>query len=62
MNAPWLVAEAYKYRRLRECFAVSKFWKDYDVFFRQKVRTGMLLDYAPPRSKFWPISSGFPPF
>ena len=37
MNAPWLVAEAYKYRRLRECFAVSKYWKEYDVFFRQKV-------------------------
>ena len=37
MNAPWLVAEAYKYRRLRECFAVSKYWRDYDVFFRQKV-------------------------
>ena len=37
MNAPWLFAEAYKYRRLRECFSVSKFWKSYDVFFRQKV-------------------------
>jgi hypothetical protein len=38
MTAPWVFAEAYKYRRLRECFSVSKFWKDYDVFFRQKVR------------------------
>ena len=37
MNAPWLFAEAYKYRRLQECFSVSKFWKNYDVFFRQKV-------------------------
>lgn len=37
MNAPWLFAEAYKYRRLRECFSVSKFWQHYDVFFRQKV-------------------------
>ena len=37
MNAPWLFAEAYKYRRLRECFSVSKYWSDYDVFFRQKV-------------------------
>lgn len=37
MNAPWLFAEAYKYRRLHECFSVSKFWKDYDVFYRQKV-------------------------
>ncbi|KAH6917035.1 DUF89 domain-containing protein [Coprinopsis sp. MPI-PUGE-AT-0042] len=36
MNAPWLFAEAYKYRRLHECFSVSKFWKDYDVFYRQK--------------------------
>jgi len=37
MDAPWVFAEAYKYRRLRECFSVSKYWKDYDVFFRQKV-------------------------
>lgn len=37
MNAPWVFAEAYKYRRLRECFSVSKYWRDYDVFFRQKV-------------------------
>lgn len=37
MNAPWLFAEAYKYRRLRECFSISKFWRDYDVFYRQKV-------------------------
>jgi len=27
--------EAYKYRRLHECFSLSKYWKDYDVFFRQ---------------------------
>ncbi|KAF9514992.1 hypothetical protein BS47DRAFT_818971 [Hydnum rufescens UP504] len=39
MNAPWLFAEAYKYRRLRECFSVSKYWKEYDVFFRQKCDT-----------------------
>jgi hypothetical protein len=37
MSAPWLFAEAYKYRRLRECFSVSEYWKEYDVFFRQKV-------------------------
>lgn len=42
MNAPWLFAEAYKYRRLHECFSVSKFWKDYDVFYRQKVCTSLL--------------------
>ncbi|GAA98802.1 uncharacterized protein L969DRAFT_76534 [Mixia osmundae IAM 14324] len=39
MNAPWLFAEAYKYRRLHECFSVSKYWKNYDVFFRQKCDT-----------------------
>ncbi|SPO44747.1 related to venom protein 2 precursor [Moesziomyces antarcticus] len=39
MNAPWLFAEAYKYRRLHECFSISKHWKDYDVFFRQKCDT-----------------------
>jgi len=39
MNAPWLFAEAYKYRRLRECFSVSKYWQQYDVFFRQKCDT-----------------------
>ncbi|KDE05895.1 hypothetical protein MVLG_03708 [Microbotryum lychnidis-dioicae p1A1 Lamole] len=39
MNAPWLFAEAYKYRRLHECFSLSKFWKSYDVFFRQKCET-----------------------
>ena len=32
MNAPWLFAEAYKYRRLRECFSLSKFWVDYGKF------------------------------
>ncbi|KAF8750438.1 hypothetical protein RHS01_09246 [Rhizoctonia solani] len=39
MTAPWLFAEAYKYRRLHECFSISKYWKDYDVFFRQKCDT-----------------------
>ncbi|KAG6335468.1 hypothetical protein ID866_3618 [Astraeus odoratus] len=39
MNAPWLFAEAYKYRRLHECFSVSKYWKHYDVFYRQKCDT-----------------------
>ncbi|EKM61692.1 uncharacterized protein PHACADRAFT_84548 [Phanerochaete carnosa HHB-10118-sp] len=39
MNATWLFAEAYKYRRLRECFTLSKHWADYDVFFRQKCDT-----------------------
>ncbi|GAA6002715.1 damage-control phosphatase ARMT1 family protein [Rhodotorula paludigena] len=39
MNAPWLFAEAYKYRRMHECFSLSKYWKSYDVFFRQKCET-----------------------
>ncbi|TFY82008.1 hypothetical protein EWM64_g2009 [Hericium alpestre] len=39
MNAPWLFAEAYKYRRLHEAFSISKYWKDYDVFYRQKCDT-----------------------
>lgn len=39
MNAPWLFAEAYKYRRLHECFSTSKYWSSYDVFFRQKCET-----------------------
>jgi len=38
MNAPWLFAEAYKYRRLHEAFSVSRYWSDYDVFYRQKVQ------------------------
>lgn len=39
MSAPWVFAEAFKYRRLRECFSLSKHWVDYDVFFRQKCDT-----------------------
>ncbi|KOS15981.1 hypothetical protein Malapachy_3445 [Malassezia pachydermatis] len=39
MNAPWLFAEAYKYRRLHECFSISRYWEKYDVFFRQKCDT-----------------------
>lgn len=54
MNAPWLFAEAYKYRRLQECFSVSKFWKNYDVFFRQKVSESP--EHVCPRS-FWLILS-----
>ena len=44
MNATWLFAEAYKYRRLRECFTLSQHWADYDVFFRQKVSTALRHD------------------
>lgn len=38
-DSTWLFAEAYKYRRLHECFTLSKYWRDYDVFFRQKCDT-----------------------
>jgi hypothetical protein len=34
-----ILSKAYKYRRLHECFALSKYWHDYDVFFRQKCDT-----------------------
>ena len=41
-----LTTEAYKYRRLHECFSLSKYWKDYDVFFRQSThQIGSLSDY-----------------
>jgi hypothetical protein len=52
MNAPWLFAEAYKYRRLHECFSVSKYWADYDVFYRQKVRNKGLLTRKSRLSNF----------
>jgi hypothetical protein len=32
MNSPWVFAEAYKYRRLRECFSLSKYWVEYGSF------------------------------
>ena len=44
MNAPWLFAEAYKYRRLHECFTLSEHFKDLDVFFRQKVRSSRYVE------------------
>jgi hypothetical protein len=31
MTAPWVLAEAYKYRRLRECFSLSKYWVEYGL-------------------------------
>ncbi|KLO15019.1 DUF89-domain-containing protein [Schizopora paradoxa] len=46
INAPWVFAEAYKYRRLHECFSISKYWQDYDVFFRQKCDTFSRSDKA----------------
>ncbi|MCJ1469213.1 hypothetical protein MMC07_007846 [Pseudocyphellaria aurata] len=38
-NVPWLYAECYLYRRINTSFAVSKHWKDYDIFARQKMST-----------------------
>lgn len=52
MNAPWLFAEAYKYRRLHEAFSVSKYWGDYDVFYRQKVRSCRSVQFSSHLSPF----------
>jgi hypothetical protein len=35
----WLYAECYLYRRVQTFFGMSKYWKDYDVFDRQKMST-----------------------
>ena len=38
-NVPWLYAECYLYRRMRTCFALTKHWKSYDPFSKQKIST-----------------------
>ncbi|KAI2622798.1 DUF89-domain-containing protein [Hypomontagnella submonticulosa] len=38
-NIPWLFCECYLYRRLNTSFSLSKHWKTYDVFYRQKIKT-----------------------
>ncbi|KAI1800434.1 DUF89-domain-containing protein [Daldinia bambusicola] len=38
-NVPWLFSECYLYRRLNTSFSLSKYWKFYDVFYRQKIKT-----------------------
>ncbi|KAI1647368.1 DUF89-domain-containing protein [Daldinia loculata] len=38
-NIPWLFSECYLYRRLHTSFSLSKHWKTYDVFYRQKIKT-----------------------
>ncbi|KAF9979150.1 hypothetical protein BGZ73_005318 [Actinomortierella ambigua] len=35
-KASWLFAECYLYRRVREAFALSTHWQDYDPFLEQK--------------------------
>ncbi|GAO51481.1 DUF89 domain-containing protein [Saitoella complicata NRRL Y-17804] len=39
LNSPWLFSESYMYRRLQIIFAKSTYWKDYDIFKRQKDST-----------------------
>ena len=38
-NVTWLFSECYMYRRIATIFALSKHWKNYDVFFKQKQST-----------------------
>ncbi|ORX81802.1 DUF89-domain-containing protein [Basidiobolus meristosporus CBS 931.73] len=40
-KATWLFSECYLYRRIREIFRLSKHWKSYDPFTRQKEATFM---------------------
>ncbi|KAG0291944.1 hypothetical protein BGZ96_004689 [Linnemannia gamsii] len=35
-KASWLFSECYLYRRIKEAFALTQHWKDYDPFFEQK--------------------------
>jgi damage-control phosphatase, subfamily III len=36
---PWLYCECYLYRRISTYFRLSTYWKNYDVFARQKINT-----------------------
>ncbi|KAI5365036.1 hypothetical protein Slin15195_G045740 [Septoria linicola] len=38
-DVAWLYAECYLYRRIATIFALSKHWKSYDVFSKQKMST-----------------------
>ncbi|KAJ9206424.1 hypothetical protein DTO280E4_226 [Paecilomyces variotii] len=38
-NVAWLFSECYLYRRISTLFRLSKHWKGYDVFSRQKMST-----------------------
>jgi hypothetical protein len=46
LTAPPLFAETYLYRRLRECFAQSIWWRNYDPFKQEKVRPLFLLQFS----------------
>ncbi|KND03902.1 uncharacterized protein SPPG_01355 [Spizellomyces punctatus DAOM BR117] len=35
-SAPWLFVECYMYRKIREIFSRTKYWKDFDVFAAQQ--------------------------
>ncbi|ROT34545.1 DUF89-domain-containing protein [Sodiomyces alkalinus F11] len=39
LNGPWLFLECYLFRRMSTFFSLSKHWKNYDVFNRQKINT-----------------------
>ncbi|KAI2643742.1 DUF89-domain-containing protein [Xylaria nigripes] len=38
-SVSWLFCECYLYRRINTSFTLSKYWKRYDVFARQKINT-----------------------
>lgn len=39
LNVSWLFSECYLFRRMSTSFSLSKYWKNYDVFARQKIST-----------------------
>lgn len=39
LNVSWLFSECYLFRRMSTSFSLSKHWKNYDVFARQKIST-----------------------
>ncbi|ROW05988.1 hypothetical protein VPNG_08448 [Cytospora leucostoma] len=39
LDVNWLYCECYLFRRMSTSFSLSKHWKNYDVFARQKIKT-----------------------
>ncbi|KAL6863364.1 Hairy/enhancer-of-split with YRPW motif protein 2 [Amphichorda felina] len=39
LDVTWLFSECYMYRRISTFFSLSKHWKNYDIFARQKIDT-----------------------